>query len=157
MKLSLAPATLGDANSFVSCHHRHHKPVPGHKFSLAAVDPAGTFHAVAIVGRPVSRVLDNGWTLEINRLATDGTPNAASMLYRAAWRATIALGFKRLITYTLPKEGGASLRAANFRLVGQVNGGSWNTPSRPRFDSHPTEPKLRWELSLEPPAAPKNF
>ena len=144
MKLTLLPATLAEANEFVRQHHRHHKPVPGHKFSLAVVkgeDVCG----VAIVGRPVSRMLDDGVTLEVNRVATDGTKDACSFLYGAARRATFALGFKRLVTYTLPSEGGASLRGAGWRLIGEAGGGSWSCPTRPRVDTHPLQVKLRWE------------
>lgn len=84
--LELVPITLKEANAFVEQHHRHHKPVVGHKFSIAASD-GEKIVGVAIVGRPVSRYLDNGLTLEVNRLCTDGTRNACSFLYSAAWRA----------------------------------------------------------------------
>ena len=98
--LEIVPMTLAEANAFVQKNHRHHKPVVGHKYSLgcAAED---NIVGVAIVGRPVSRYLDDGWTLEVTRLCTDGTKNACSMLYAAAWRAARAMGYKRLITYIL--------------------------------------------------------
>ena len=69
------------------------------------------------------------------------------MLYRAAWRAAVAMGYRRLITYTLTSETGASLRGAGFKLLGQRGGGSWNCPSRPRLDKHPTEKKFAWEIA----------
>lgn len=100
-----------------------------------------------MVGRPVARMNDDGWTLEVCRCCTDGTKNACSMLYRAAWRAAQAMGYRRLITYTLLEEGGASLRAAGFRLIGQTEGGSWSRPSRPRVDMHPLQGKLRWDIA----------
>jgi len=99
------------------------------------------------VGRPVARRSDDGWTLEVTRLCTDGAPNACSFLYAAAWRATRALGYRKLITFTLPSEGGASLRAAGWRLVGSTPGRSWSVPSRPRVDKHPLQTKLRWEAT----------
>lgn len=104
---------------------------------------------VAIVGRPVARSLDNGWTLEVNRLCTDGKRNACSMLYGAAWRTAKALGYRRLITYTLPEEGGASLRATGWRLLGERGGGNWNTPTRPRIDTAAAlrGQKLLWEAT----------
>jgi len=105
MSLRIVPTTLKEANAFVLEHHRHHRPVVGHKFSIACADEDDV-HGVAIVGRPVARHLDKGWTLEVNRCCTDGAKNACSMLYAAAWRATKALGYQKLITYTLPKEGG---------------------------------------------------
>lgn len=148
MSLSIVPITLEEANAFVTMNHRHHKAVIGHKFSIAAADGA-TVHGVAIVGRPVARGNDDGWTLEVNRCCTDGTRNACSMLYGAAWRAAKAMGYRRLLTYTLPEEGGASLRAAGWALVGQRGGGNWNTPSRPRIDTDELlrGQKLLWEAS----------
>jgi len=129
----VTPIELSEANAFVSKFHRHHKPVVGHKFSIAVSNDVVC--GVAIVGRPVSRHLDNGLTLEVNRCCTDGTRNACSMLYSAAWKAAKALGYMRLITYTLPEEGGASLRGAGWTLVGLRGGGNWNVKSRPRIDT----------------------
>lgn len=143
-RLAVVPITLDEANQLVGRWHRHHRRVPGHKFSIGLSDGSALRGAV-VVGRPVSRVLDDGWTLEVNRCVTDGVSNGCSMLYSAAWRAARAMGYKRLITYTLPQEGGASLRGAGWRLVARVNGGSWNCPSRPRVDKSPTQEKLRWE------------
>lgn len=142
--LELTPITLTEANAFVERHHRHHRPVVGHKFSIAASSPEGVC-GVVIVGRPVSRHLDNGWTLEVNRYCTDGTKNAPSFLYGAAWRAAKAMGYRRLITYTLPQEGGASLRAAGWKCIGERGGGNWNVPSRPRVDTDLRQMKLCWE------------
>lgn len=144
--LYLTPINLDEANAFVILHHRHHSSVPGAKFSLA-VSEGETVRGVAIVGRPVARKLDNGWTLEVNRVCTDGARNACSMLYGAAWRAAKALGFRRLITYTLLDEGGASLRAAGWRLLGERGGGNWNVPTRPRIDTAEVlrGQKLLWE------------
>jgi hypothetical protein len=138
---------LSDANAFVAEHHRHHKPVVGHKFSLGVVNEANEIVGVAIVGRPVSRILDDGLTLEVTRVATNGTPNACSALYGAARRATFALGFKRLVTYTLPSESGASLRGAGWRMIGEAGGGSWSRKGRPRVDKHPTQKKIKWETT----------
>jgi hypothetical protein len=148
--LAIVPTSLEEANAFVSIHHRHHKPVVGHKFSIAAAD-GEIVRGVAIVGRPVARGNDDGWTLEVNRCCTDGTRNACSMLYGAAWRAAKAMGYRRLITYTLPEEGGASMRAAGWRLVGQRGGGNWNVPSRPRIDTdiHLRGQKSLWEVAQE--------
>lgn len=115
--LELQPVTLAEANAFVAKHHRHHKPVTGHKFSIGCIAD-GRLVGVAIVGRPVSRYLDNGLTLEVNRLCTDGTKNACSMLYAAAWRAARAMGYHKIITYTLDTENGASLRAAGWNFTG---------------------------------------
>jgi hypothetical protein len=128
-------------------HHRHHKPAIGHKFSLAVHDEANAVRGVAIVSRPTARMSDDGMTLEVVRVATDGARNACSALYGAARRATFALGYTRLITYTLPEEGGASLRASGYRLIGEAGGGSWSRSNRPRVDKHPLQAKLKWEAS----------
>lgn len=130
--LHLVPVRFEDACGFLIMWHRHHRPPAGCKFCLGVA--AGTvLVGVAIVGRPVARSYDNGLTLEVTRTATDGTPNANSMLYGAAWRATKALGYQRLITYTQDGESGASLRAAGYRVIAQRRARpGWNTPSRPR-------------------------
>jgi hypothetical protein len=141
----VTPITLREAREFVARVHRTHKPPQGGKFAVA-VSEDDTVVGVAIVGRPVSRHLDDGWTCEVTRVATDGTRNACSMLYRAAWRAARGMGYTRLITYTLKEEGGASLRAAGLTLLGTAGGGSWSVKSRPRVDQHPLQQKLLWEL-----------
>jgi hypothetical protein len=145
-ELQLQPCDLGEANQFVRKHHRHHPPVVGHKFSLAAISD-GKIVGVAIVGRPVARLRDDGETLEITRLCTDGTKNACSFLYGAAARACFALGYRRIGTYTLPDEGGASLRATGWKLIGERGGGTWNRDARPRVDKTPLQRKLFWETS----------
>lgn len=144
--LELVPITLAEANQFVRELHRHNSPVPGAKFCVAAEDE-GKIVGVAIVGRPVARMLDDGWTLEVNRVCTDGTRNANSFLYGAVRRAAWALGYKKIITYTLPTESGASLRAANWKLIGEAGGGTWNRKSRARVDTHPLQTKLKWEAT----------
>jgi hypothetical protein len=119
-------------------------PVPGAKFCIG-VAKDGEVVGAAIVGRPVARMLDDGWTLEVNRTCTDGTKNANSALYGAVRRAAFALGYRKLITYTLPSESGASLRGAGWHCVGEAGGGTWNRDNRPRVDLHPTQTKLKWE------------
>lgn len=146
--LRVVPVTIAEANEFVRRHHRHHGPTLGHIFSVA-VAVGDEIHGVAIVGRPVARPLQDGYTAEVLRVATDGFPNACSMLYATCWRAARALGYQRLGTYTLASEKGTSLRAAGWKIVGQTDGRSWNAPGRPRVDWHPTlatgEGRIRWE------------
>lgn len=142
--LEIVPLTLAEANAFVSEQHRHHPAVVGHKFSLGAAVGEKVV-GVAVVGRPNARGLDDGWTLEVTRVATDGTKNACSALYGACRRAAFALGYRKLVTYTLTTEPGTSLRAAGWKVVGEVKGRSWSCASRPRHDKHPTTDKLRWE------------
>lgn len=144
MMLSLVPMNREDANAFVEQHHRHHKPVVGHIFAIGAAVGQQVV-GVCIVGRPVARRLQDGWTAEVTRVATDGTRNACSFLYGAAWRVARSLGYRRLVTYTLPHEGGASLRGAGWRCLGEAGGGSWSRTERPRVDRAPTQTKIRWE------------
>lgn len=148
MTLSLVPLSLIEANAYVQSLHRHHGPVVGHKFSLGACAD-GAIVGVAIVGRPVSRRQDDGLTLEVNRCCTNGHRNACSFLYGAARRACFALGYRRLITYTLPHETGGSLRGAGWTLLGERRSGNWNVPSRPRVDTAQLlqGQKLLWECA----------
>lgn len=101
-----------------------------------------------MVGRPVSRYLDDGMTLEVNRVCTDGTKNACSILYSSAWRAAKALGYKRIFTYTLKSESGASLRAAGWQCDGTAGGENW-TGERYRQEEMFQELKTRWSKHLE--------
>lgn len=142
----LSPITLKEASEFVRLNHRHHRPPQGGLFALAAVK-GEQIVGVAIIGRPVARMLQDGYTAEVTRLCTDGTRNACSFLYGAAWRAAKALGYRRLITYILSDEPGTSLTAAGWRLIGERGGGSWSVPSRPRIDTHPLQKKLLWEAA----------
>ena len=143
-RLSLAPIDFDAAASFVRDLHRHHTPPVGHKFSLAAMI-GDKLVGVAIVGRPVARRRDDGRTLEVTRLCTDGTRNACSFLYGACAKAAFALGYGRIGTYILKREPGTSLAAAGWKLIGETPGRSWSVPSRPRDDKHPIEPKLLFE------------
>lgn len=145
MSLHVVPISLREANAFVKMHHRHFGPARGCICVLAVADEV--IRGVAIVGRPVSRRLQDGWTAEVNRVATDGARNACSMLYGAAWRAVKALGYTRLVTYTLQQEGGASLRAAGWKLIGEAGGGDWNRRARPRVETEYQQLKLRWEAA----------
>lgn len=144
MSLHLQPITFAEAAAFVEQHHRHHIPPVSWKFGVAVND--GTkVRGVIIIGRPVARHLDDGLTLEVTRCCTDGAKNAASMLYGAAWRAAKALGYRKLITYTMQSEPGTSLHAAGWKPVAESPGRSWDTPGRPRVDKHPLQPRIRWE------------
>lgn len=145
--LSVTPITLTEAKRFISSHHRHHKPPLSGLFAIAVSTNSEIVVGVVVVGRPVSRHVDDGWTVEITRLCTLGHKNACSMLYRAAWRASRAMGYRKLVTYTLPEEGGASCRAAGMKCLGETGGGSWNRSGRPRVDLHPLQLKLKWEIT----------
>ena len=137
-RLRVVPCDLKTANEFVRKLHRHSRPVVGHRFSVGVADQDGVLRGVAIIGRPVAPRLDDGKAAEVTRLCTDGTRNACSMLYGAARRAARELGYSPIYTYTLPDEGGASLRAAGWRLDKEDAGGSaamWH--SRPGRTAQP--------------------
>jgi hypothetical protein len=150
-KLAIIPLTVKEANRLVGRWHRSHKPVQGGLCAIGVCrdgedEPCGA----AILGRPQARMSDDGWTIEITRLVTDGTPYACSRLWGRALRVARQLGYRRVISYSEPHEGGASLRAvATLRLVSvDAGGGSWSRDGRPRVDEHPTQPKFKWEATV---------
>ena len=147
MSLRLVPMSLREANVYVDAHHRHHKSVVGHKFSIGC-EKDGQLAGVAIVGRPVSRYLDDGTTLEVTRLCSSGEKNVCSFLYGAAARAAKALGYRKIITYTLDTEPGISLRAAGWTCAGKAGGIRWTGKRRPAVDLCPPQMKLRYEKTL---------
>lgn len=153
MSLFIVPCTIAQANSYVQSHHRHHGSIPLARLACAVADEAGDVHGVTLVGRPCNTYLDDDKTLEVRRVCTDGTPNACSMLYGAAWRAAKAIGYTRLITYTLPVEGGASLRAVGWTPIEGCGGRPWNHARRTRSsDTLYLKKKTRWEITA--PAHP---
>lgn len=143
----IIPITLKQANEYVTAYHRHHKAVRGCKFCIGLVDDDKHLVGVAICGRPVSRYYDNGETLEINRLCTNGYKNACSRLYGACVRIAKEMGYKKIITYTLQSEDGSSLKASNFVCEGIAGGKIW-TGSRRRDNGVPQELKKRWVKEL---------
>lgn len=142
------PLTLDKANNFVKQLHRHHRPVYRDKYRIGC-SVGGRLVGIVQVGRPVSRALDDGNTLEVVRLCTDGAYNACSFLYGAAARVARELGYSKIITYILEDESGASLRAAGWKFECMTKGGSWNCQCRPRADNAPTCPKQRWSKVFE--------
>jgi hypothetical protein len=139
--IELRPISRDEGDPFIRQHHRHHNVPLGALWRHGVHDGAGSLVGVAVVGRPVARPLDDGFTMEVTRLCTDGEPNACSMLYAAARRAALAKGYRRGLTYILASEDGTSLRAAGWEFLWTVRGRSWDAPSRPRTDKHPTEDK----------------
>lgn len=145
--MKIAPITFRQASEYINTYHRHHSSTIGCKFCISVIDDDGQLHGVAVCGRPVSRRLDDGLTLEINRVCTDGTKNACSMLYGACCRIAKTMGYRKVITYTLQSEDGASLKASNFICEGQAGGTHW-TGVRNKGQSIPAEMKNRWSKSL---------
>lgn len=149
-RLEVRPIGLKAANRFVEANHRHHKKVAGCKFSICACR-GDVIVEVAICGRPVSRHMDDGTVIEINRLCTDGTRNACSLLYGACCRIAKEMGYRKIITYILASENGASLKASNFTCEGEAGGEIW-TGERARDNGVPRELKTRWVRVLNPDA-----
>lgn len=145
--MQIIPITFRAASEYIDQHHRHHRATVGCKFCIAVAD-GEQLHGVAVCGRPVSRRLDDGRTLEINRVCTDGTRNACSMLYGACCRIGKHMGYRRVITYTLESEDGASLKASNFCYDGIAGGTHW-TGARDRGQPIPAEMKKRWVRYLQ--------
>lgn len=144
--MKIIPITLKAANKYVAENHRHHKPVTGCKFCIGCQD-GEQLVGVAICGRPVSRYLDNGTTLEINRLCTNGKRNACSKLYGACVRIARDMGYEKVITYILESENGSSLKASNFICEGKAGGMIW-TGSRKRDNGVPQQLKQRYVFNI---------
>ena len=145
-RMDIQPISLKTAQEFVRQHHRHNKPPVGHKFSVGLYD-GERLVGVAVAGRPVARMLDDGFTLEVTRTCTDGTRNANSMLYGAIVRAATALGYRKCVTYTQGNESGASLRGAGWTATQTLPPrAGWDAPSRPRDDiGSGGVSRIRWE------------
>lgn len=149
MTLFAIPIKLTEACEFVGNFHRHNKPPAGGIFAVGVSD-GEKLCGVAIVGRPVARFLDNGQTLEVTRCCViDGAPKGVcSFLYARCWQAAKALGWQKLITYTLQSESGASMRGAGWKCVAELKPNSssgWqNRPGR-EWQSVVGQSKFRWE------------
>lgn len=146
--MTIVPLELRELNAFVTLHHRHHKPVQGHRFSIGVLKD-GRLVGGCSVGRPVARMTSAKEVVEVTRLVTDGTPNACSKLYGAAARTAKAMGYRRIQTFILAEEPGISLKAAGFRDDGESGGGDWTRKSKPnRRQDQPQGPKRRWVKDL---------
>lgn len=161
-RLTVVPITLAQANAYVDLLHRHNGRLPSAKFAVAVVDDSRAVRGVGVAGLPKARMLSNGFTIEINRVCTDGTPNACSALYGACIRAAKAMGYCRVVTYVLNSEPGTSLRAAGMGRAGDAGGGSWkgrnnNKGQASYVDGHDTGPKVRWEIEWKRPATPVSW
>jgi hypothetical protein len=147
-RILIVPVSNESAKDYVDSFHRHHGSSVQARFCLAAVDEVRKVRGVVMVGRPVARLLDDGWTLEVNRLASDGCENACSALYGAARRVAREMGYRKLITYIRMDEPGTSLRAAGWRFEEEIRARSWNMPGRPRTDKTEIVRRGRWSVEL---------
>jgi hypothetical protein len=145
--LKIVPIFQKTAKDFIRNFHRHHPPPVGSIFQVACAND-GKIVGVCMVGRPVARRLQDGFTVEVIRLCTDGTKNVCSKLYSAAAHIARLMGYRRIITYILESEKGISLRASGWLEAGRAGGISWNVPSRPRLNKCPAQMKIRFEKNL---------
>lgn len=143
--LRVRPLSIKAAMKWARENHRHLKRVTGGLFAIGCEDEGGVLRGVAIVANP-ARLAQDGWTAEVSRVATDGTRNACSFLYGRARRAAQLLGYRRLLTKSLPSESGASFRAIGAKHEGMTRGGEWSRPSRKRAPAEQSGPKHRWSL-----------
>ena len=149
--MKITPITQKKAKKFVDTHHRHHKSPVGSIFQIGLSIEAELV-GVIMVGRPVSRYLDDGYTLEINRTCVlDNIPNACSMLMGAACKAGKALGYTKINTYTLDFESGRSLHGAGFVKESLIKGRLWDGKSRQREQKSLFQEydKIRWVRILK--------
>lgn len=145
-RLRVVPCSVEKAKEYVESIHRHHTASTSARYCVAVVDDTGLVRGVAMVGRPVARVLDDGWTLEVNRVATDGCENACSALYGAARRIAHALGYSRLITYIREDEPGTSMKASGWDFEQKIRARSWDMPGRRRVDKTEIVQRERWSV-----------
>lgn len=147
VKYQAKPITFKEAKEFVNKYHRHHSAPQGYKFAVAVTDGKNII-GVAIAGRPVSRYLDNGNTIEITRLCVKlGYKNACSLLYAKVIKIAKEMGFKKAVTYILESESGTTLKASGFKCEGTAGGTHW-TGKRDRGQKIPCVMKTRWSKIL---------
>jgi|TARA_R100000501_G_C2526991_1_gene51630 hypothetical protein len=148
MSLIITPIIFKDAKVFIDLYHRHHWSPQGALFSIG-LSSGSKLVGVATVGRPTARMLNDGFTAEVTRVCVlDNVPNGCSKLYGACWRAAKAIGYTRLITYTLQSESGVSLKSSGWLKTADVTGREWKFTGQRRNNIHPIVDKYRWEVSL---------
>ena len=145
--MKLVPLTQREAKAAIAKMHRHLSPPRGDVIRVG-LEVDGELVGVAVAGRPTARMLQDGRTLEVLRVATDMTPNACSRLYGSLRRAAKALGWGRLVTYTRDDEPGSSLQASGWTFDGYSAGGEWSRPSRERRAAEQPIRKKRWVIEL---------
>ena len=154
MNFKVIPLTLKESNDFVTAHHSHNKKVQGYKFAIGALFK-NKLVGVAIAGRPVSATLDNKKTIELLRscVLDDAPKNTNSFLYGRVWRIAVAMGYEKMVTYTLMKEQGSACKAIGMKIVGQTRDSSKAWAAKKKQDGIEREnqavyheKKYRWEL-----------
>lgn len=152
MTLGVVPMSLREANDFVEAYHRHNGRTTrdGGRFAIGASD-GERLVGVAIVGRPIARLMQDGVTAEVLRVCVldDAPKGACSFLYGRSWRVWQQMGGRRMLTYTLQDESGASLRGAGWVIMGESkpHKAGWTSADRARrWQSIYGQQKFRWEV-----------
>jgi hypothetical protein len=146
----VVPLSLRAANDFVEKHHRHSSRTSndGGKFAIG-LELDGELVGVAIVGRPVARLLQQPGTAELLQCCVkEGAPvGAGKKLNARCKRIWQLMGGTRLVTYTLASESGGSLSGSGFTREADVPGRQWNGSKR---GGRPiaSKPKTRWGCVL---------
>lgn len=149
--LTIRPISIKTANDFVEMNHRHHGKKTGCRFAIGCFD-GETMCGVAICANPVARNADDGLTLEVSRVCTDGTYNACSILYGACARIAREMGFRKIQTYILETESGTSLKASGWHCDGGGFGErSWNDYNRKRQNERNAVKQLALFEEKRPP------
>lgn len=149
--MKVRPISLNAARKWIGEVHRHLKrPITGWLFGIEILDDEGQRIGVACAGRPAARMLQDGVTCEITRVAVlEGHRNACSFAYGHLRRAARELGYTRIVTYTLEgEESGQSLRAAGFVDDGPAGGGEADRKGRKRAPVEQAGVKRRWRWEL---------
>jgi hypothetical protein len=157
--LRASPISINQAKAYIAHFYRHNPEVQGALWAVCVTDQERCVRGVGLLGLPVARMYAHGkagerdFTIgEIVRVATDGAPNACSMLYGALTRMAKAAGFWKVITYSSDDESQRSLLASNWNRVARTGRRQWDTPSRPRkHKAIYQQGKYRWEIVLNPP------
>ena len=140
------------AKKFIEKNHSH-LHTPSTWICHVAVADSGRLCCVAVLNRPCARLLCDGKTAEVGRVASDGTPHAASKALSAITRVAALLGFGRIVSYTLLGEAGTTYVSCGYVATAVSAGGKWARGGETRTrESQQLGAKVRWEFG--PLAAP---
>ena len=149
LKLHPLPISIKEANEFILNFHRHNAPVKNCRFAIGA-GFEGKLVGVAIIGNPVARLMNDGFTMEVLRVCAkeDSPKNTCSFLYGRSWRVWQQMGGLRMITYTLQSESGSSLKGSGWKIVGETKPSKgWSRKNRDRkWQPIYGQMKFRWEV-----------
>ena len=128
--------------------------VQGWKACFGAYGPTGDLLAVAVLGRPRARSLDNGDAVELYRLAAHpiAPSNTNSKLIGRGGGGARSMNYDRLLTYAnLDEQEGTCYRAAGLELVStsEADPDGWKSQGDDRQSTEPdTWTRGRFERAL---------